>query len=187
MYVDKESKNLKWRDLTGPEKVQLFKCIKIPELFPKLPSAHKVQQLWENLQNIYKILWSPKTLNKTEIKEFTKKARSWIELFTDTYQTRHVTPYMHVLVAHIPTCLEKFGSLAIYSQQGLEKLNDEITKAYFKSTNHRNRAALEQIMFKFNRLEKLTDEQYQRTRQTHTCSNCKEVGHNSKTCTIQKQ
>lgn len=183
MYVDKESKHLKWRDLTGPEKVRLFKAIKIPELFPALPNGEKVQQLWNNLQSIYKDLWSPKKLDEPEIKKFANKAKSWISLFADTYQTRHVTPYMHVLVAHIPTFLKKFGSLAIYSQQGLEKLNDEITKAYFKSTNHHSNTAMIQIMLKLNRLETLTDGNYQRTIRVHTCCKCKKVGHNTKTCT----
>ena len=52
--------------------------------------------------------------------------------------------------------LEKFGNFAVFSQQGLEKLNDEITKAYFNSINHRSKVALDQIMLKFNRLEALT-------------------------------
>ena len=76
MYVDKESKHLKWRDLTGPEKVRLFGAINMPELFPALPSEEKVQQLWENLQGIYKILWSFKKLDKPEIKDFTKKRKA---------------------------------------------------------------------------------------------------------------
>ena len=41
MYVDQDSKNLKWRDLTGPEKLRLFKAIKIVELFPKLKMPAK--------------------------------------------------------------------------------------------------------------------------------------------------
>ena len=41
--------------------------------------------------------------------------------------------------------------------KGLEKLDGKITKAYFKSTNHHNRAALDQMMLKFNRLETLID------------------------------
>ena len=49
---------------------------------------------------------------------------------------------MHVLVAHVPKFLRDVGSLGKFSQQGLEKLNDGITKAYFKSTNHRNEEAL---------------------------------------------
>ena len=57
---------------------------------------------------------------------------------------------MHVLVAHIPTFLRDVGSLAKFSQQGLEKLND-LTKDYFRSTNHKNKngEALKQIMLKY--------------------------------------
>jgi len=106
--------------------------------------------------------------------------------FLHMYTSRHDSPYIHVLNAHIPTFLERFGSLSFYSQQGLEKFNDEITKAYFKSTNHHTKRALDQIMRKFNRLENLAGEQCQRTKQLHTCSNCKEGGHNSKTCTVHK-
>ena len=65
---------------------------------------------------------------------------------------------MHILVAHVPKFLKDIGSLAPYSQQGLEKLNDDITKDYFKSTNHRNKGALSQFMLKLNRLEELTDQ-----------------------------
>ena len=57
---------------------------------------------------------------------------------------------MHVLVAHIPKFLTDIGNLSEISQQGLEKLNDDITKAYFKSTNHRSEDALTQILLKLN-------------------------------------
>ena len=184
MYMDKESKNLKWRDLTGPEKLKLFKSIKIPELFPSLQEVQKIQQLWEEFKKIYVILWCNKKLDDIEIKDFTTKVKSWMTLFTSVYQTRNVTPYMHVLVAHIPQFLRDIGSLAVFSQQGLEKLNDDITKDYFKSTNHRNEDVLGQIMLKLNRLEELTDEQYCRIKHLHVCSTCKEPGHNSKTCPI---
>ena len=69
-----------------------------------------------------------------------------------------------------------------FSQQGLEKLNDDITKAYFKSTNHRNEEALRQLMLKLNRLEELTDQQHYRIKHTHICSACKTTGHNKRTC-----
>ena len=182
MYTDKDSKILKWRDLTGPEKLKLFKAIKIPELFPRLINANDIQILWDTFKQMYELLWSSKNMDEQEIKGFTKKATSWITLFTSIYQTKNVTPYMHVLVAHVPQLLKDFGSLAKFSQQGLEKLNDEITKAYFKSTNHRNEEALKQIMLKLNRLEELIDQQHFRTKQTHICSTCKEIGHNKRTC-----
>ena len=76
MYVDKESKNLKWRDLTGPEKLRLFKSIKIAEVFPNLKEAQKVQQLWEQFKKIYEILWYNKRPNELEIKDFTTKVES---------------------------------------------------------------------------------------------------------------
>ena len=43
---------------------------------------------------------------------------------------------MHLLIAHIPEFLKLYGSLAPYSQQGLEKL-DDVTKMYYGGTNHR--------------------------------------------------
>ena len=45
VYLSKESKFLKWRDLTSPEQLKLFASIKIPELFPDLKNANLVQKL----------------------------------------------------------------------------------------------------------------------------------------------
>ena len=68
----------------------------------------------------YELLWSSKNMDEQEIKEFTEKTTNWITLFTSLYQTKNVTPYMHVLIAHVPKLLRDFGSLANFSQQGLE-------------------------------------------------------------------
>ena len=72
----------------------------------------------------------------------------WITLFISIYQTKHVTPYMHILRSHIPQFIKIYGTLAPFSQQGLEKLNDDITKDYFRSTNHHDTELLTQLMFK---------------------------------------
>lgn len=45
-YVNPETKQLKWRDLTGPEKLRLFSTIHIPQLFPSLSHAVTVQEIW---------------------------------------------------------------------------------------------------------------------------------------------
>ena len=64
---------------------------------------------------------------------------------------------MHVLVAHLPTFIKDHGNICMFSQQGLEKLNDDITKDYIKSTNNKSSEdSLRQILFKPNRLEHLT-------------------------------
>jgi len=91
-----------------------------------------------------------------------------------------VTPYIHLLTSHIPEFLEKYGTIAPFSQQGLEKLNDIITKDYFRGTNHRN--CLKQILCKLNHLEELNDEGYIHSKEKYTCKICKKQGHNSCTC-----
>ena len=48
--ADKNSKEIKYRDLTGPEKVRLFACINIPSTFPELHNKDKLQNLWKNFQ-----------------------------------------------------------------------------------------------------------------------------------------
>jgi len=77
--------------------------------------------------------------------------------------------------------LELHGSLAAFTQQGVEKLNDIITQDYFKSTNHRD--SLKQIMLKFNCLEDLSDSGCGCIKVKHVCSICKQEGHNACTCT----
>lgn len=79
---------------------------------------------------------------------------------------------MHVLVTHVPKLSRGVGSPAKSSQQGLKKLNDNITKHCFKSTSHENEEALliRQIMLKLNCLEELTDQQHYRIKHTHTCA-----------------
>ena len=88
MYVDQVSKNLKWRDLTGPENLRLFKAIKLVKLFPELKNAGKIQQLWNDFKNIYDTLWSDKKMSEMEIKDFTKRVTEWMTLFTSVYQTK---------------------------------------------------------------------------------------------------
>ena len=179
-YQDKESKNLKWRDLMGTEKLKLLKHIKIPTLFPRFPNGDKVQSIWKEFLEIYNLLRLKAYMSAEEIKAFELKTKKWLEKFLEVYQTKHVTPYIHLLTSHIPEMLELHGSLAAFTQQGVEKLNDIITQDYFKSTNHRD--SLKQIMLKLNRLEDLSDAGCVRTKVKHVCSKCKQEGHNARTC-----
>ena len=125
---------------------------------------------------IYDLLRSPNTNSET-VKQ---AAIKWLTLFLEIYQTKHVTPYMHTLVYHIPKFISLHGSLARFSQQGLERLNDIITKDYFRSTNHRN-DALQSLMMKLNRIEELRDTEEQKQYQKHCCTLCEQPGHNSHT------
>ena len=127
MYVDKDTKTLKWRDLTGPEKLKLFHKIDIETLFPGIPNATLVQKIWKDFLNIYNTLCL-NPINVSQIKEVRTTVRNWLTLFLSVYQSRHITPYMHTLIFHVPEFLNLYGSLLPFSQQGLEKLNDNLTK-----------------------------------------------------------
>ena len=55
-YIDKESKQMQWRDLSGPEKIRLFKNIDIPKYFPALAHAPILQdEFWR----IFSVLNDP--------------------------------------------------------------------------------------------------------------------------------
>ena len=112
--------------------------------------------------------------------DFKIKVNKWLEKFLSVYQVKNVTPHIHLLTCHIPQFLKKYGTIALFSQQGLEKLNDVITKDYFRGTNHRN--CLTQILLKLNCLEELSDEGYVRSKEVYTCKSYKQQGHNIRTC-----
>ncbi len=48
-WIGNNSQKLKWRTLTGPEKLIVFSKINIPELFPELENRHEIQSLWKDL------------------------------------------------------------------------------------------------------------------------------------------
>ena len=74
-----------------------------------------------------------------------------------TYQAKNVTPYIHAMMNHVSEFMKLHGSILAFTQQGLEKYNDVITKDYFRATSHKGKQALLQIMQKRNRLEHLRD------------------------------
>ena len=173
-FIYKETKQLKWRDLMGPEKHVLLKNINLPTLFPKLPKVVMTQTLWEDFRNLHQIL-QREDISQAEADHFGVKAKNWVRSFTAIYQTKHVTPYIHVMAMHIPEFLKQYGNLVQFTQQGMEKLNDQTTIDFARSTNHnycRNLDALKQLMDKKNRIEHLEDHGFQRQPGTVTCRPC---------------
>ena len=70
------------------------------------------------------------------------------------FLSKDITPYMHILSNHLTEATRLHGHVVDFCQQGLEKLNDTITKWYFRSTNC-NKTALTQIMHEQHRTCKL--------------------------------
>ena len=55
-FVSKESKQMQWRDLMGPEKHVVLDKINLPEVFPDLPNVQEIQKLWKDFKQLYGIL-----------------------------------------------------------------------------------------------------------------------------------
>ena len=60
---------------------------------------------------------------------------------------------MHALYHHIPEFLKLYINVAHFNQQGMEKYIDIAAKDYFRSSNHRGIAALEQLFLKKLRVQ----------------------------------
>lgn len=179
--IDKESKEIKYRDLTGPEKVRLFKNIDIPIWFPTLTNKEKIGKLWGDFFSLISTINSEEFQN---IEKLRADIKAWMKDFISIYQAKDVTPYMHAFLMHVPQFISLHGNLVLFTQQGLEKLNDISTKQFQRASNHKNIDALIQMLEKRNRIETLEDSGYQRTKRVYTCSECKIAGHNKRSCKL---
>ena len=175
-YIGRSSKELKCRSLTGPEKLKLFRNISIRNLLPTFTptNCRQIQNLWDELLNLNMTISKPaKDLSSRVIAEFERRARQWGEKFVALYQRKHVTPYIHALMNHVGEFMKLHGSIIPFTQQGLEKKNDVLTKSYFRSSSHQGEAALRQILEKQNRIEHLESIGVKRIKVFDiSCSNC---------------
>ena len=105
--------------------------------------------------------------------------------FLEVYQTKEVTPYIHMVICHVGEFMRIHGCLISFTQQGLEKYNDTMTKDYFRSSSHKGEQALTQIMQKQNRLEYFNDRDVKRPKHHDIqYSNCGISGHNKLSCVL---
>ena len=74
-YICKESRSLKWRDLTGPEKYKVFSNINIPELFPNLSNASTVQEIWDLFMKLNKVIHS-QVISNVKVETFKQDAKA---------------------------------------------------------------------------------------------------------------
>lgn len=126
----------------------------------------------------------PDNITDEDICNFESQSRQWVQKFIQVYQTKAITPYIHAMSNHVGEFMRIHGSILPFTQQGLEKFNDVMTKQYFRATSHQNEKALLQLMQKQNRLEYLRDNDAQLPKQHEVCcSNCGSTGHNKVSCT----
>ena len=116
-------------------------------MFPTHNRKEQLQTLWTDFYSLIKKLGES---HCEDIDEFEESVKSWVIKFTELYQTKDVTPYIHAFSKHVPQFLRMYGNISVFTQQGLEKLNDFSTKFYQRSSNHRTFESLQQILEKHN-------------------------------------
>ena len=180
--INKDTKKLQYRDLTESEKLLVLEKIEFEDLLPRFEDGEKLQHLWKYFLQLYHEMGQTFSSDE-DIEKFSESVSTWTKDFLHLYETSDVTPYMHAFCCHVPKFLRLYGNIGDFNQQGLEKYNDQASKDYFRSTNHRNHEALQQLLLKKNRIQCLETMGAERMKASYCCSNCGENGHSIKKCT----
>jgi hypothetical protein len=145
-YVN--GKELKLRDLQGPEKKKLFSNVDLKVYSPENQKLRMVNKLWIDFMTIFNKI-KGNDANKDIIKNSTKQ---WLLSFSELYRASHITPYMHCFGNHIHEFIDLYGGVNQFNLEGLEKLNHLTHSHVFRSTNMHS-DYLTQVLKKRNRLE----------------------------------
>jgi len=129
----KESNVHDWTSLMGNDKKILLNHLpaKMNE-FLRPETAPKVIKIWEDFAAVYKEVsnWQP----NTSPTEYWLKAKQWVNDVTslaglrEGYERKRVTPYMHIMVGHIPWFLQMYKTVKIFTGQGVER-NDDVARS----------------------------------------------------------
>ncbi|KAJ8032711.1 hypothetical protein HOLleu_26319 [Holothuria leucospilota] len=176
--ISKDGK-LKYRSFHGPEHRKLLENIDLDILIPSHPKLLELKKLWRD----FRLLMSEMDIHLLEVQvvNFQTSAKKWVDLYYQANCSTDITPYMHVLAFHLPEAMKLHGNVSHFCQQGLETVNDLVTKWYHRSTNF-GRNAMGQIMAKQYRLHLLADRCTRKKKWSTQCSICKRKGHNKRSC-----
>ena len=87
------------------------------------------------------------------IQWFETQKKDFLEAFLIINENKKITPFIHALFYHVPEFIQKHKNLSLFQTQAFEKLNDVRKTHYFRNTNKKNEAFIEQLVEKANRLE----------------------------------
>ena len=85
-----------------------------------------VKKIWSDFHKIYQTI-SKENPTEHDIEHSHQQAKDCINLFLSLngkrkgYNKTRVTPYMHILVYHVPVFLKQYSTLKVFTGQGVEK------------------------------------------------------------------
>ena len=146
IWQNQKSKQLEWTSLSGNEKKKLLKTLPDKLLAHSVPCFHddtriQISKLWADFSTLYFQYINSSTVTSDMCTKFHVLAKQWINDFIavgakrEGYSKSDITPYMHVMVYHLPYLMAFHSSLKPFTGQGLEKVNDDLKMIYYKRCN----------------------------------------------------
>lgn len=144
-WQDHDTQNWSYTSLMGNDKEIVLRDFDFEVIFDK-ERAKLISQLWRDFYALYNAMKQP----ETDPTLFATQAKTWLDLFLTPFQgepntisfkkglyrPKDVTPYIHVLVHHVPEFIDKhqnFG-FAAFSCAAVEKKNHDQVSAFFRKT-----------------------------------------------------
>ena len=108
--VDRDSKKLSYRDLTGPEKLLVFQKITIKELLPRFADSNKIENLWKSFIDLFgELKLDYSTDNKIEA--FRQNVKKWTEEFLfciKQVMSPHICMLLECMCQKFWNCIKTF-------------------------------------------------------------------------------
>ena len=154
--------------ITSPDRPGLpdFSCETLKNMGrPGYEATEIIQQLWCQFFQLIN------TITAEEFDKFETEGKAWLTCFLSIYQTKNVTTYMHLMVAHLPEFIHIHGPIS-FTQQGLKGLMMCTFSIILGE-------ATTQMLLRKNGVEYLSDSGYAREKRTCVCTVCSQLGHNN--------
>ena len=126
---------------------------------------------WTEFFEIYQTV-NDRSLEEDQITQLEDKVKGWVKVFCDLgnsvpgYGKAKVTPYIHVLMMHVPYLLRRYGNLQQFSGQGVEKLNDVARRVHHRRSNKHK--ATQDVLLATARIDTLATRGRERSRRGYS-------------------
>ena len=136
---EKRSDSYNWTSLRGRDRRTLLKRLPplVPDLFADPSVGQVVESLWNDFDHLLS-LFGTESPSEEILKETEVKAIDWVTKFLslptlEGHKKANVTPYIHIMAAHVPHQMRRFGGVLRFSGQGVEKNNDDARRNFLSS------------------------------------------------------
>ncbi|KAL4226614.1 hypothetical protein ACF0H5_014597 [Mactra antiquata] len=164
---------LEYTSLSSVDKKKILRLLPDELLFGvHEDTLESVIKLWKDFENIYHLITCQTTasISASEvhgiIKQFLCDFLTLVQMKREGYQPKNVTPYLRVLLYHVPHFLQKFGGLSQFSGQSVEKTNDVLKNICQTKSNKLDATKDDRLVRK--RIENAHMNVAQRTRRKYT-------------------